>query len=249
MNGFARLAVLTALVCGSAAASPRQQPQSKPAVLPTAEQLIAKYVRAVGGRAAMEKVHSRVIKGTLDPGGGTLVALELNEKAPDKSLSILEVSEEGAAKQGFDGKIGWQSAADGVKEISGEMLAAVRRNSQFYRWLRMKELFEKLEVSGAAKVGERDTFVMKATPPDGNPENFYFDAGTGLLLRRDYTVEAPEGLIKFETYYEDYRVVDGLKLAFTLRRIGPDGVVTLKYTEIRHNVELDDALFSKPSQP
>ena len=161
----------------------------------------------------------------------------------------MEVPDEGAAKQGFDGKIGWQSTAEGVKEISGEMLAAVRRNSQFYRWLRMKELFKKLEVSGAAKVGDRDAFVMEATPPEGYTETFYFDAETGLLLRRDYKLDSSEGLVTFETYYDDYRAVDGLKLPYTLRRVGPDGVVILRFTEIKHNVELDDARFSKPENP
>ncbi len=224
--------------------------QVNQAARPTAEQLIVKYVQAIGGRTAIEKVRSRVALGTMDPGGGALLSLELSEKAPDKFLSVVDVPGLGTVQQGFDGTVGWDSTPNqGVQELTGAMLAAVRRNAQFYRWLRMKELFAKLEVSGTAKVGDREAYVMQATPPEGFAETFYFDAETGLLLKRDYKLEAPEGLLSFETFYDDYRDVDGIKLPFALRRVGPDNVLILKFTEIKQNVELDDAKFAKPTVP
>jgi hypothetical protein len=229
---------------------PVGQAQGKPATLPTAEQLIAKYVRAIGGRAAIEIVRSRVTTGTMDPGGGVSLSLELSEKAPDKFLSVVDVPGLGTLKQGFDGTVGWDSTPNqGVQELTGAMLTAVRRNAQFYRWLRMKELFAKLEVSGTAKVGDRETYVMKASPPEGFAETFYFDTQTGLLLKRDYQLDSPEGAISFETFYDDYREVDGIKMPYTLRRVGPDNVLILKFTEIKHNVEMDDAKFAKPVAP
>lgn len=246
-NGLICLAVCIALFAGAGVARSSRASQAKAPALPTADELIAKYIQAVGGRAAVEKVHSRVTRGTMDLDGGTVVTLELNEKAPDKFLSVFEVPGEGEARQGFDGQVGWQSSKNGVLELSGDVLAAIHRNSQFYRWLRMRQLFQKLEVSSSATVGDRAAFAMVVTPPEGHPETFYFDAITGLLLRRDYLLDSPGGAIAFETYYDDYRVVDGIKLPFALRRVGPDGVVILRYTEIRHNVELDDARFAKPA--
>jgi hypothetical protein len=218
--------------------------------LPTAQQLIARFVRAIGGRAAIEKVRSRVAIGTTDRGGGTPLSLELSEKAPNKFLSVVEAPGQGAEREGFDGRVGWQSTPDqGVQELTGAMLVAVRRNAQFYRWLRMKELFVKLEASGTAKVGDREAYVMEATPAEGYPEKFYFDTTTGLLLKRDYKLDSPQGVISFETFYDDYRTVDGIKLPFELRSVGPDIAVHYKFTEIRQNVELDDARFAKPATP
>ena len=231
------------LLAGGALAAPQ-------AATPSAEQVISNYVKAVGGKAALEKVKSRVTKGTVDPGMGTLFTLELREKAPDKSLSVIDVPEQGQVKQGFDGKVAWDSTPNqGVQELSGAMLAAVRRNSQFYRWLHMKELFGNLGMAGTTKVGDRDAFVMQATPADGYPEKFYFDTQTGLLIKREYQLDSPGGVLSFETFYDDYREVDGVKLPFTLRRVGPDNVLLLKFTEIKHNVELDDAQFAKPTAP
>ena len=244
------LAGCCALAVGVATAQPDRQAQGKAAAQPTAEQLIAKYIRAIGGRAAIEKVRSRLTVGTMDPGEGTTLSLELSEKAPDKFLSVVDVPGLGTVKQGFDGTVGWDSTPNqGVQELSGAMLAAVRRNAQFYRWLRMKELFTKLQISGTVKVGDRDAYVMEATPPEGFAEIFYFDTETGLLVKRDYKLEAPEGVLSFETFYDDYREVDGVKLPHTLRRVGPDNVLILKFTEIKQNVEMDDAKFSKPVAP
>jgi zinc protease len=244
------LAGCCALAPGVAMAQPVRQAQGKQAAQPTAEQLIAKYVRSIGGRAAIEKVRSRVTVGTMDPGGGTPLSLELSEKAPDKFLSVVDVPGLGTVKQGFDGKVGWDSTPNqGVQELTGTMLAAVRRNAQFYRWLRMKELFAKLEVSGTAKVGEREAYVMEAMPPEGFAETFYFDTETGLLLKRDYKLDSPQGMFSFETFYDDYRDVDGIKMPYTLRRVGPDNVLILKFTEIKQNVALDDARFAKPVAP
>jgi zinc protease len=244
------LAAFCVLAAGVALTRPIPQAQGKQAAPPTAEQLITKYVRAIGGRAAIEKVRSRVTIGTMDPGEGTLLTMELSEKAPDKFLSVVDLPGLGTVKQGFDGKVGWDSTPNqGVQELTGAMLVAVRRNSQFYRWLRMKELFGKLEVGGTTKVGDRQTYVMEATPSEGHAEKFYFDTETGLLLKRDFKLDTPEGVITFETFYDDYRDVDGIKIPFTLRRVGPDSVLILKFTEIKQNVELDDARFAKPTVP
>jgi hypothetical protein len=52
-----------------------------------------------------------------------------------------------------------------------------------------------------------------------------------LLLRRN------------NTYYEDYREVDGIKLPFTTKDQSPYGFVVLRMTEIKHNVPIDKNKF------
>ncbi|MBI1739189.1 MAG: hypothetical protein HYR58_08070 [Acidobacteria bacterium] len=237
-----RLAACSALV-GSVAVAQQEK-------LPTVEKVLADYVRAVGGRAAIEKVRSRVTTGTVDAGNGVAIPLVISEKAPDKYLQELNVPEIGAVVEGFDGNTGWESNPQmGAQELTGTSLAARKRNSQFYRWLRMRELFAKLDLSGTTKVGERDAYVLEATPQEGYEEKFYFDMQTGLLLQRDYKLEGPDGVLAFNMFYEEYKVVDGIKLPFALRRVGPDNVLLLKFTEIKQNVELDDARFAKPVAP
>jgi len=244
------LAGCCALAVGVATAQPDRQAQGKAAAQPTAEQLIAKYIRAIGGRAAIEKVRTRVTIGTAEPGADMTISLTISEKAPDKFLQELDVPGVGAVNEGFDGKMGWElNPQQGVQEMTGIALSARRRNSQFYRWLRMRELFSELKVSGTEKIGDRDAYVLDATPHEGYAEKFYFDTKSGILLRRDYKLDGPDGMVEFQMFYDDYREVDGIKLPFALRRVGPDNVLILKFTEIKQNVELDDAKFSKPVAP
>lgn len=49
--------------------------------------------------------------------------------------------------------------------------------------------------------------------------------------------------------FEDYRKVDGVKLPFLIRisNIDPHFSSTRRFTEIRHNIALDDARFRLPA--
>ena len=51
--------------------------------IPTVDQILDKYVRAIGGKAAVEKITSRVMRGSLVAPGGT-APLEIYEKLPNK---------------------------------------------------------------------------------------------------------------------------------------------------------------------
>jgi hypothetical protein len=47
--------------------------------------------------------------------------------------------------------------------------------------------------------------------------------------------------------YEDYRPVDGMKIPFAMSGIDQNEVpFIIKYTQIKHNVPIDDAQFDKP---
>src|ERR1700731_1325483 len=93
---------------------------SSVAVEPTVEQILTRYMEAVGGRKAWEKLHSRVSMGTIDVTSmnlsGTVV---VHEKAPDKLLTIIILAGS-AFREAFDGKTGWsEDPADGLREETG----------------------------------------------------------------------------------------------------------------------------------
>jgi galactose mutarotase-like enzyme len=102
--------------------------------------------------------------------------------------------------------------------------------SSDFRWgLDLPRLYAKMTLKGKEKIGDAEAHVVEAATAGGYPTRLYFDAATGLLLRRDAVT------------FEDYREVDGVLFPFTQR--GPGATVRL--TEVRHNVELDDASFGE----
>jgi hypothetical protein len=247
MKRILAIAVLTLLASVSALA---QSAEKKPdAAMPTTDQILDKYVQALGGKAAIEKHTSRVTKGVMEiPTFGLSGTMETYEKAPNKSLLIITIGGFGEIKEGFDGTMAWADHPQtGLRDKTGGELADTKLEADFYRPLRLKALYPKMMVKGKEKVGEREAYVIEATPAAGSTEKWYFDTQTGLLIRSDAERETPEGKMAFETHFEDYKEVDGIKAPFTLRISNPAVSIVAKLQEVKHNVEIEDAKFNKPA--
>ncbi len=218
------------------------------AAMLTVDQILGKYRQAVGGQAAFEKLMTRVAKGSFVQIQGTTNItgpVEIYAKAPNKVAWIMD---NGKVQQIFDGTVSWiKNVRGGAYQISGEPLARVKRESDFYREINLGEIYPKMTLIRKDKVGDRETYVIEAVPRDGKPDTIYFDAQTGLLIRLDGVIEGEKGKpAPTEIYFEDYREVDGVKLPFTTRQSGPGYNITIKLYEIKHNVPIDDTKFKKP---
>jgi outer membrane lipoprotein-sorting protein len=219
------------------------------AALPSAEQLVDKYVTALGGKAAIEKITSTSAKGTLElPAMGVNGTAERLAKAPNKTYMIVSIPSFGDIKQGADGTSAWaQDPNSGqINDISGNQLARAKMAADFYRDLKFKETYSKMTVKGTEKVNSRDAYVVQADSSAG-PTTMYFDAQNGLLLRIDSERDGPEGKTMIEEYYDDYRDVDGVKYPYAYRQKNSQYDFTIKFTEVKHNVTIDDAKFAKPA--
>jgi hypothetical protein len=89
------------------------------------------------------------------------------------------------------------------------------------------------------------------TRKDGFPvlDRLNFDAQTGLLLRSYTTMQSVIGSFPEETFYEDYRDVNGVKVAFTNRVVSAEGNRVYKWAQVDANAPVEDAKFMKPSPP
>jgi hypothetical protein len=223
---------------------------AKPAVAtPTVDEILDKYVKAIGGKEAIEKVTSRVEKGTFElPTFGASGTLETFAKAPNKTAMTIEIGGFGKVESVFDGTKGWSAdPQSGLRELSGAELAMTKRDADLYRSLKLKSLYTKLEVTGKEKVGDSDAYVIVGTPAEGKPEKMYFDVNNGLLTRMDIEVESPQGAMAFQVYLQDYKPVDGVKVPHTMRRESEAISFIIKLTEVKQNVPVEDAKFNTPS--
>jgi zinc protease len=214
--------------------------------------LLEKYVKAIGGREAIEKVRSRISKGTFEISSlaGVKGTVEVYQKAPNLSASVLVIPGVGTQAEGFNGTIAWELEPDSgvVHDKSGLELATAKREAEFYEELKLKELYPRMTLKGIEKAGGRMAYVIEAVPVAGSPERLYFDTQTGLLIRKDSVEEGDEGKRSVEEYYSDYRAVDGVKLPFTIHQVSPGMDFTVRLTEVKQNVPVDDAKFNKPEE-
>src|SRR6266404_2326673 len=159
--------------------------EAKPAdVVPTADQILAKYAEALGGSAAIEKLTARTMKGTLITSGEITFGYEVYQSTPDKMYAVLHTPKQGDIEQGFDGAIGWQKSIRGVRVLEGDQLVELRRFASLLADIKLKEQFSRLMFGGKDKIGDRDVYVLRGTTTDNRRERLYFDAQTGLLIRR-----------------------------------------------------------------
>lgn len=216
--------------------------------LPSLETVLQKYVDAVGGKEALAKLTTRVIKGKVDLIGVSRGGqMEAYLKAPNRSLTVLDLQTLGVTKEGFDGSSGWFfSRKAGVRNLKGPELAALTADADFYRDLRIKELYPTTKLLGKAKSGFRELYVVQAVPRAGAAEYFYFDAESGLLFRRDTTRQTSAGMARAEVYYGDWREVDGIRLPFSITQTMAQMTFAFTVEEVKHNVQLDEAVFRRP---
>jgi photosynthetic reaction center cytochrome c subunit len=216
---------------------------------PTADQILAKYTEALGGSAVIEKMKTRSMKGTWLTFSGATLGYEVYQSAPDRIYMVLNTPRQGVFERGFDGKTAWEKSNLGLRDLEGAELLYLKRYPDLFKDIKLQGQFTRIGFAGKDKLDGKDVYVLRGQGVDGKGERLFFDAQTGLLLRRITTTTTLVGLIPEQVDYEDYRDVDGLKLPFTIRitAIVPVASSTRKFTEIKLNVPVDETKFNKPA--
>jgi photosynthetic reaction center cytochrome c subunit len=235
--------------------TPEPRPSQAPATSgsapanPTADQILEKYYQAIGGSAAIDKLKSRVMKGTMVANNGNELGYELNQAGPDSVLAILTTPQAGVIERGFDGTTGWEKSARGIRDLGADETGYLRRYPALYTDIKLKEQFSRISFGGKPKIDGRDVYALRATTTGGKREQLFFDVETGLLVRRTTSTTTLIGTIPEQVDFSDYRDVDGLKLPFTIRvsTVDPTYSVVRKFTEIKLNVPVDPKRFTKPA--
>ena len=225
-------------------AAPKEAP-------PTADQILAKYTEALGGAAAIEKLKTRSMKGTWFTSNGLTLGYEVYQAAPDKIYTFLNTLKQGVIERGFDGQVGWEKSPRGLRDLPSRDLAVLERYPDLFKDIKLQGQFTRISYGGKDKIDGKDVLVLRGLGIDGKGERLYFDAQTGLLVRRITTTPTVVGLVPEQVDYEDYRDVDGLKVPFTIRvtTIDPSNSSTRKFAEIKLNVPVDETKFKKPPAP
>lgn len=216
---------------------------------PTAEQILAKYSEALGGSAAIEKLKTRSMKGTWLTREGITLGYEVYQSAPDRIYTVLNTPKQGVIERGFNGQTAWEKSTRGLRDLEGIELFYLKRYPDLFKDIKLQGQFTRISYGGKEKIDGTEVHVLRGLGVDGRSERLYFDAQTGLLVRRISSRPTMVGIIPEQVDYEDYREVDGLKVPFTIRVTTIDSFFssTRKLTEIKLNVPVDETKFNKPA--
>ena len=219
-------------------------PSTAAETAPTVKQILDHYVQAAGGADALNKINTRIAKGSRIGADGVLVPEEVYQKATDKFLTITSYPQV-VFSNGYNGVAAWgHSSRDGATPLPDQLVVQIKRDAVFNKELKTEQLYSSLTVLGKISVRDMDAYIVEAKPADGPIEKLFFDVKTGLLVRRYTESDTPLGKLPLQTDYEDYRDVDGVKQPFLIHWSFPGRVWGRKIDEIKQNVPLDDAKFN-----
>jgi photosynthetic reaction center cytochrome c subunit len=248
VGGPGTTAVTSPAADASKPASPPTAASAPVNPLPSVQEIMEKYTQALGGEAAIQKVETRVDTGSLEVTSHNIHSkIEIYRKSPDKILTILH-GPHGDSSQGYNGTIAWQARGGAAEELSGDDLIRLKDSAASNPGMNLKKNYAQLEVKDVARIGGHDAYRIIASRTSASPDQYYFDAQSGLLLQISLQIDSPLGAIPQDTDYEDYREVSGVKVPFVIRVVRSDGATIYKWDQIQANVSVDASRFEKPAE-
>jgi photosynthetic reaction center cytochrome c subunit len=221
---------------------------------PSADEILDKYIQAIGGAQRVASLTSFTAKGTYVGFDTAMmkVPVDIYAKAPNQRTIIVHMPE-GDSTRTYDGQRGWFTMPGypvPVLELSGGDLNGAGADALLTFPARIKQDFTQWIVGFPVTINDVDTLVVQGKlAPAGFPVKFYFDPKTGLLVRSVRLVNSIVGKNPTQVDYEDYREVNGVEVPFKWTVTWTDGRSVIELSSLQPNVPVDAAKFAKPAPP
>ena len=207
----------------------------------TAKDVIDIYLKAIGGREKLKNVGDRTTIMLGDMMGQTLNVF-INQKAPNK---LRQTIRSGEMKQTliYDGKKGEMILGDKKIKLEGKELDKLKADAEMNFLFNPAEYGVTLELTGIENVDSRKCYKIAMSSEGGAKWDQFYSIESGLKIREDKEYETPDTNLVQETYYSDYREVDGLKFPFKMKQIFGLQTIDLTVISIKINQGLEDIIF------
>jgi hypothetical protein len=218
------------------------------------EQILDKYIQAVGGTQNLAKITSFVAKGNSQAYAELAYPFDMYAKAPNQLMTVTH-TEAGDRTTAFDGRGGWVAMPSDDKPIpllpliEGDLIGA-RLDATICFPIGLKQAVSQWRVSTPIQINNEDVELLQGSADGGRtPVNFYFNSKSGLLVRQVRYTDTKVGLSATQVDYDDYRDVAGVKMPYKWTVSWLDGQTVYTAKEIQVNVPIDAAKFGKPAPP
>jgi len=219
----------------------------------TAEQILDKYIQAVGGAQRLSSLTSLVGKGTYE-GYDTYhakVPFEIYAKAPAQ-LTTIAHTQNGDTTTTFDGREGWIASVDKpvrlLPLLPGAELDAAKIDAALWFPAGIKQALTDWRTGfPITSVEDKEVTIIQGTGAGKSRIKLFFDNQSGLLLRQLRYTDTPVGTVPIQVDYFDYRDVAGVKIPFRTVVTWTNGQTIVELSNVQPNVSIDAARFGKPA--
>jgi len=216
----------------------------------TADEVIAKYVQAIGGKEQLSKINSLYVESTIEVMGMEMVSktTTLNGKGNKTDMEVMGSN----MITCITDKGGWSinpMMGTGSAEDMPEAQYNASRDQIFIGapFATYSGKGYKAELIGSEAVGDVNALKLRLTAPDNTSGVYYFDPGTGYLVKAVAQADMQGQMVENVTTYSDYRTTDGYTLPYkTSMNMGGQMDMTSTVTKVEVNIPVDIAIFEKP---
>jgi photosynthetic reaction center cytochrome c subunit len=221
----------------------------------TADQVLDKYIQALGGAQKLAGLTSFIATGTQEgyvdvKGGGQF---QIFAKAPDQrtvQIRFPDAPDRGDQTRSFDSHIGWVTtprALLGEYQVTGSELDGLKLDAELSFPGQIKQVLTNLRIGYDDSIDGHAVQVVQGTGPRGLLATLFFDKQSGLLVRLLRYSRSPIGRVPTQVDYSDYRDVNGIKFPFKYKFSWLDGRDSFTISDVKTNVPIDESKFGKPS--
>ena len=219
----------------------------------TVDEIVAKVLAARGGADKIKATRRERVTGKISFGPGAEGPFSVDFARPLKMHMEISVNGQTVVRV-YDGKSsGWVinpfAPNKDVQPMTAEDLRTISDEADFDGpLLDYRSKGHHIELVGKDEVDGKQAYKLQLTNKNGDVRTYFFDVSTFLLIKWEgkRTIENQE--IPVETFFSDYRDVNGLKFAFEIDSDSPGSAQQQKITieKIEIDPQIDEARFAKP---
>jgi photosynthetic reaction center cytochrome c subunit len=219
----------------------------------SADQILDKYIQAIGGAERVAKLTSFTGHGTYQGYGDEKYPVDVFAKAPNQ-LSIVVHTAAGDSTTTYDGRAGWIAGPATERpvpllDLTGGDLAGAKLDAAVWFPTQIKPALTQWRAASSATIDGHDMQMIQGTGDGRYPVNLYFDSRSGLLARVVRYTESPVGLNPTQIDYADFREVAGVRMPHRVTVTWLDGKSSMELSDIQPNVPIEAARFAQPGRP
>jgi len=222
----------------------------------TVDDVIERNTSAMGGRAAIEAIHSIEINLHITDPGFQVDGI-YRAARPGRMRIDVQAGGKQVLTEAFDGQQGWQSHDQSEPEPASPKAAAALRHGvelpgKLFGLHEMKQRGHKIDLVGRETVDGINYYVLRLTFGDGYTTSLYVDPQSWLIPRRrdvrPLHVDVDPTPTTIEQRSSDFRDVAGVRFAFASTEIdlktGKE-LESSKISSVKVNPSLDQSIFKK----
>jgi hypothetical protein len=216
--------------------------------LPSARSIIDRYVKAIGGRAAILAHTSSHATGTITMSGAEITGvLDTYNAKPDKSVQKIDLGGIGVVYEAFDGVHGWSvSPITGPMLTQGKELEEKKFDADFYSDLHEEGRYTSMKTVEKTTFEGRPCYKVSLVRKEGGEDVEFYDVETGLRAGATLTRESQMGPVSITQVHSDYKKFGDLLVPTTMKQTAMGVEQLLKITSIEFDT-VAPSIFEPPA--